>query len=146
MQGGNLANDPVPRLVIVFENGLGFLPDSNRDAWRKAARRERWRDALACFELDPLMLRMVVDLTYRFSVSIDVVTYCGPDQFAVELAGLLDRENVPVRVVTASSPEQVARSLAYQPDVVRIYDGNEGHAWAYGRKGVYLTSHTQLGQ
>lgn len=145
MKGNDLSNNPVPRIIIVFENALGFLPDDRRDTWRDLARDGRWDDVARLFELDPIMLRKIVDLTHRFSVSIDVVTYCGPEEFARALERLFDYENVPVRIVTASTPERVARKTSYEPDIITIYDGNPEHGLAYGPKGVYLTDHRQLG-
>lgn len=145
MRHGDLDNTPVPRLLVVFENGIGYLPDDRRDEWRSLSQAGDWDGVARLFDLDPLMLRKITDLTHRFSVNIDVVTYCGPPAFADALARLFDVECVPVRIVTASNPERTARLTSYQPDIARIYDGNEAHRRAYGPKGVYLTSHQQLG-
>ena len=145
MRGGDLSNDPVPRIVVVFENAIGYLPDANRARWRSLARRARWDDVARLFTLDQLMLRRITDLTYRASIQIDVVTYCGPAEFADALARLFDHENVPVRIVQAETPERMARRTSFEPDIVAIYDGNAEHALVYGRKGVILTDYRQLG-
>lgn len=145
MRGNDLGNTPVPRLVIVFENAIGYLPDDRREEWRRLSRARQWDDVARLFVLDPMMLRKITDLTHRFSVSVDVVTYCGPESFAEALARLLDRENVPVRIVFSSTPERMSRATSYEPDIAAIYDGNEAHRLVYGRRGVYLTHHNQLG-
>lgn len=145
MRGNDLGNTPVPRLVVVFENAIGYLPDDLRDQWRELKAARDWEGLARLFELDQMMLRKITDLTYRFSVSVDVVTYCGPEPFAEALARVLDRENVPVRIVFSSTPERMARRTSYEPDIVAVYDGTPGHALVYGRKGVYLEDYRQLG-
>lgn len=145
MRNGDLDNTPVPRVVIVFENAIGFLPDDRRDDWRQLSRGRQWDAVARLFVLDPMMLRKITDLSWRFSVNIDVVTYCGPEGFAEALARLFDRENVHVRVVFSSTPERMARTTSYEPDIMAVYDANAEHALVYGRKGVHLTSFRQLG-
>ena len=107
----------------MFENALGYLPDSARPQWRKLARRGKWDDAARLFELDPLMMRQVAWLTHAKSMWIDVVTYCGPADFAAALARRFDEENLPVRRVFSSTAERMARTTSYEPDIVAVYDG-----------------------
>lgn len=145
MRNGDLSNRAVPRVVIVFENAIGYLPEGRRAEWRKLARKGRWDDVAALFDLDQLMLRKVNDLARRFDVHVDVVTYCGPEEFARALERVFDRENVLVRIVTATTPERLARRTSYEPDIVSIFDGNQAHSLVYGPKGVYLTDYRQLG-
>lgn len=145
MRGNDLGNTPVPRVVIVFENAIGYLPDGVRDEWRKLAAEGRWNAVARLFELDHLMLRKISDLTFRHDVSVDVVTYCGPSGFARALEKLFERENVPVRIVTATTPERMARRTSFEPDIRAVYDANREHAMVYGRKGVLLEDYRQLG-
>jgi hypothetical protein len=145
VRNGDLSNAPVPRIVIVFENALGYLPDDRRAQWRKLSRKGRWDDVARLFELNVLMLRQIAWLTHRKGTSIDVVTYCGPSEFAAALSRRFDDENLPVRRVFASNPERMARTTSYEPDIMAVYDANPGHARVYGPKGVLLTHHNQLG-
>jgi hypothetical protein len=145
MRNGDLSNAPVPRYVVVFENALGYLPDDRRGQWRKLSRRGRWDDVARLFDLDPLMMRQIARLTHLHAVSIDVVTYCGPADFAAALSRRFDDENLPVRRVFASNPEKMARTTSYEPDIMVVYDANPGHARVYGPKGVLLKHHDQLG-
>ena len=146
IKGNDLSrNAPVPRVVLVFENALGYLPDAARPRWRKLSRRGKWDDAARLFELDVLMMRQVARLTHLSSMSVDVVTYCGPADFARALSDRFDEENLPVRRVFSSTAERMARTTSYEPDIVAVYDANPGHAMVYGRKGTVLTHHSQLG-
>jgi hypothetical protein len=145
MRGGDLGNTPVPRIIIVWENAIGYLPDDKREEWRRLAREGKWNAVARLFELDQIMLRKISDLTFRFDISVDVVTYCGPAAFAHALERLFERENVPVRIVRSTTPERMARRTSYEPDIRAIYDGNAEHAMVYGPKGVYLADYRQLG-
>lgn len=145
MRGNDLANSPVPRVIIVFENAIGFLPDSRRDEWKKLSKQGKWSEVARLFELDQILLRKITWLTHRYSMSIDVVTFCGPAAFARALERLFAFENVPIRIVQATTPERLARKTSFEPDIVSIYDGNPEHQLVYGKKGVYLTDHRQLG-
>ena len=145
MRGGDLGNTPVPRIVIVFENAIGYLPDDRREEWRALSKAGKWHAVARLFELDQIMLRKISDLTFRFDVSVDVVTYCGPSGFARALERLFERENVPVRIVTATTPERMARRTSFEPDIQAIYDANAEHRMVYGPKGVYLADYRQLG-
>ncbi len=145
MQGNNLSSAPVPRIVVCFENALGYLPDDKRKQWRKLARRRKWDDMAGLFQLNHMMMRQVAWLTHRRSMSIDVVTYCGPEAFAEALARRFDAENLPVRRVFSSTPERMARTTSFEPDIVAVYDANPEHALVYGPKGKILTHHAQLG-
>lgn len=144
LEHGNLGNRAVPRVIVVFENAIGFLPDDRRDEWRELSRAGRWDDVVSLFELDLMMLRRITWLCFHKSITIDVVTFCGPEAFARALERLFDREHVPVSIVQSSNPERLSRRTSVEPDIVAIYDGNQAHQLVYGRKGVYLTDHSQL--
>lgn len=145
MRGNDLANTPVPRVIIVFENAIGFLPDTRREAWRRLSRAGDWHAVARLFELNEILLRKITWMTHRYSMAVDVATFCGPAAFAAALSDLFDEENVPIRIVQATTPERLARKTSFEPDITTIYDGNPEHCLVYGRKGVYLTDHRQLG-
>jgi hypothetical protein len=132
-------------VVIVFENAIGTLPDDRRDRWRRLSRAGDWDEVAKLFDLDQIMLRVITRLVLQLGQQVDVVTYCGPEEFADALARLFDREHVPVRITQASTPERMARRTSFEPDIVAVYDANPQHALVYGRKGVHLTDYRQLG-
>ena len=145
MKNGDLSSQPVARIVVVFENGIGCLMDKDRPQWRKLSRRGKWDAVAALFELNHMMMRQIAWLSHKRSMSIDVVTYCGPQAFADALSRLFDREHLPVRIVFASTPARMARRTSFEPDIVGVYDANPEHALVYGSKGVVLSHHAQLG-
>jgi hypothetical protein len=139
MQRGDLSNEVVPKLLIVFEGAIGYLPEDKRRMFEKAMGKGHWDDACACWDLNDLMLRKIWDVVARQSREVEVITYLGKD-FADTLAGRLDVEDVPVHAVWATDPASLSRKLAYMPSVSAVYDPDPAHQFTYGAKGRVLTS------
>lgn len=146
MEKGDLGNEEVPRLLIVFEGAVGYLADDDAvKAHDKAVSKGHWDDALAQYTLFGLMLQKIWDLTFRSTVTIEVVTFTGPE-FADLLAARLNDEDVPVHKVWATTPGALARKLPYMPAVFAVYDADAAHVLTYpAGKGRYLTDVNQLG-
>lgn len=145
MERGDISNVTIPRVLLVFEGAVGTLPPGRSKAFGKAVARKRWDDAVACWELEEMMLRKIWDVTLRKSITVEVVTFL-PEPFADMLAARLDEEDVPVHRVWATTPVRLVRRLPYMPDVSRVYDPDSDHVLSYGAKGRYLTSPNQLGE
>lgn len=145
MEKGDLGSEEVPRLLIVFEGAIGYLPDDDSmTACEKAVAKGKWDDALALYSLYDLLLRKIWDLTMRASVTIEVVTFVS-EEFADLIAARLDDEDVPVHKVWHSTPGVLARKLPYMPAVFAVYDPDPAHVLTYGSKGRLLTDVNQLG-
>jgi hypothetical protein len=147
VQHGNLSNVVVPRLVVVYEGALGFLPEDRVDRYNALGSAGRWYDAARLWDFDDLMMRKIIDVTYaRASYQVELVTYAGPDEFAAEVYERCGEEGLPVSRVTSSTAEVMARRLAYAQDIACVYDANRETAYMYGQKGRLLTSVHQLGR
>jgi hypothetical protein len=141
MRGNDLANVVVPRDVLVFEGLLGLLPDvRTRAVEAKFRKRGKWKQAVACYEINELLARKVWDLTWRFSFEVDLLTYLGYE-FAEALAARMDREAMPFHRVYHEKPELLARTLAIQPDIRNVYDPDPGHQFSFGSKGRIIQPH-----
>lgn len=145
MKGGDLDNAVVPRIILVFEGALGFLPDSAVKDYEKAVKKQRWDDAIALWEFDEHMMRKIWDLTYRKSVTVEIVTFIS-QPFADVLAARLDEEDMPIRRVWYSTPARLSRQLAHMIDVSTVYDPDETHMFTYGAKGRVINDPNQLGE
>jgi hypothetical protein len=141
MQGGDISNEVVPRLVLAYEGMLGVLPEKPEGyvhelVARKFGRRARMaKRTVDAYEINDALARVIWDTVWRFKYSVDVVTYLGED--AVEpLEARLDAEGLPIGRVWSTTPERLARRLPYMPDVAAIFD-NEHHL-IFGSKGRSL--------
>lgn len=141
MEGGDIDNSIVPRLVIAFEGTLG-IPRERRPENRLVVglrqfgkRKAQTAQVLADFDINEPLARVIWDTTWRYGYTIDVVTYLGED-FARALEARLDEENLPISSVWADEPHKLARAIAYRPDIAAIFD-NDHHLF-YGSKGRTL--------
>jgi hypothetical protein len=138
VEKGNISNEVVPRLLIVFEGLIGLLPTPAALAKEAAYRKtHRWKRAVNCYEINEVMAKHIWDLTWRKNFSIDVVTFMGSD-FAAELRNRLDDERLPLGTVRSSTPGLLSRELAYDPSVFAVYDPDPTHVFTYGGKGRVL--------
>lgn len=145
MQHGDLSNVVTPRLVVVFEGAVGFLMDEYDKKYQKALKKEKWWEAIAYWKLNDKMLGRLWYLFAKKSVVIDICTWMG-DGMAAAIEDVLNFSNVPVQSVWASTPDILARSLAYTPDIALVYDPDPDHVFTYGGKGRLLTDVNQIGE
>lgn len=138
MQGGDLSNEVAPRLLFVFEGTVGALSSKTDEAKERFyCRTKRWKKAVDMWVVSERAYALLWDVTWRYSFRFDVVTY-KPSGFAKALAERLDDEVIPVSRVFSSSPNILAKKLAFMPDVRHVYDADEGRLFTYGGRGVHM--------
>jgi hypothetical protein len=144
MQGGDLSNSVVPRLVIVWDNLLGVLPSKPAEAkFSTYIRFKRWKKAVSLFEINEGMARQIWDLTWRKNFAVDLVTFTAGDDFAEALRERIeDREQLPIGHVWFEEPNNLSRSLAYRPDIACVIHANPHHQLTFGSKGRFISATT----
>lgn len=142
MEGGDISNLVVPRIVVVWDGLLGYLPSKPAEAkFASYTRFKRWKRAVALFEINEFMARQIWDLTWRKNFSVDVVTFTGGDAFAEALKERIeDREQLPIGHIWFEEPNNLARSLAYRPDVACVIHANHHHQLTFGSKGRLISA------
>lgn len=136
MQGNDISNTVVPRIVLVWDGLLGIIPTKAAEAKFGAYMRiKRWKKAVKIFEINEAMARQVWDITYRKNFSVDVVTFLGGEAFGDALRERLDQENLPIGHVWYEDPDQLSRSLAYRPDTACVFHSNPQYWLTFGSKG-----------
>lgn len=140
MLHGDISNVVSPRLLLVFEGLVGHVPPkaSTVRAERLARKMHRWKSAVSYWEIDDLVAKVLADLYWRKDQTLHVVTWIGPE-FAEALGERLDDENLPVSRTFHTTPERLARSIAYQHDIAAIYDPDPNHQFTFGGKGRIVT-------
>lgn len=139
MLKGDISNEVVARLVMVFEGLLGLFTDPKAQAkYDRAVKRGKWKEAADAFTINEIVAKHVWDLTWRRGYNLDIVTYLGVD-FAEALQSKLERENLPVSRVYASTPTLFSRELAFRPDIAHVYDGDTSRVFTYGPKGTIVS-------
>lgn len=148
MQGNDLSSRPVPKLVLVWEGALAWVPPDDRKKQReyeRAMSRQKWADAADLFEFNQKMEMVIWDRAYRLGMQMDVVTYLGPQDFADEVARRIGEEELPIHSVWATTPQKLGRQLSYMRDVARVYDPFPEHQLMLGKRGKYITDPNQFG-
>jgi hypothetical protein len=147
MRGNDLSSEPVPRVALVLEGALAWPPEDPKEAknFDRLMKRGRWEDAADLLEFNERMETVIWDRSWRLSMTIDVVTFLGPDDWAVAVARRIGDEELPIHKVWATTPQLLGRRLAFMPDLVRIYDPFPQHQLMFGQKGRLITDANQLG-
>lgn len=145
MKGGDLSNLSVPHLVVVYEWGLTNFTNGAEAWYDKLVKKGDWTQAIYCWEFKETMMRKIMDLTYRQNFNINIVTWMGDDA-ADAITEQMNEENIPVRGCFASTPQRLARSLPYNPQILCVYDPDPANVLVYGSKGVVLKTPEQLGK
>ncbi len=143
MERGDLSNKVSPRILLIFENALGFCTDKNKHD--KAIKKKNWDRAVALWDFNEIMVRQILWLFHKKDVRTELVTFYPPD-FADGLKIALDFMDLPIHRVWSSTPESLSRAIAYMPDLACVYDPEPTRWLTYGSKGRFLSSATQLGQ
>lgn len=135
MQGNDLSNEPVPRLLFVFEGLIGNLPDKRKAQESFAVKTHRWEKAVRYWDIDSRMVAHMWDIVWRHRFSFDVVTF-KPEPFAEALTQRFEQMRLPVSWVQAyESSDALSRELPYMPDVYRVFDGEASRQFHWGSKG-----------
>ncbi|MFI6495915.1 hypothetical protein [Nonomuraea typhae] len=148
MQKGDISSEIVPRILIEFEGLLAHpqeqVPEPGGFLDRVFVRVKKPKIA---WDLDDLVVKVMWDLTWRFSQEIDVITKQG-EVFARDLADRLEVEQVPARRIWDYQPRRLARQLASMPYIAAVYTGEREHAMLYGSRGRLVTpaTITQIGR
>jgi hypothetical protein len=136
VEGGNLANDLVPRIVLVFENLVGVLLERtpSRAVYTGLVKARRWRRAVSLLHVNDPLARQMWHITWHLGYQLEVVTYLHPD--AVEyVQAWVDDNDLPVHRVWYIEPNKLARKIASMPDLAAIFDPDPAHTLTYGTKG-----------
>jgi hypothetical protein len=143
MEHGDLSNKVSPRILLVFENAMGFCTD--RAKFDKAVKRKHWDAASGLWDFNELMMRQILWLFWKKDVRTEVVTFL-PGEFADLLLLRFDEIDLPIHRVWSTTPESLGRQIAYMPDLACVYDPEPSRWLMYGSKGRFLQHAAQLGE
>lgn len=147
MQGNDLGNSPVPRVVLVAEGALIFMDPRDEAKFDRAMEKRRYTEALSYWTVNDLMATRIWDVALPPSLlNLDIVTFLGPEPWADALAGRLESEDLPVRSVFASTPAILGRKVTFHKEILRVYTPFPEQALMFGPKGVVITDVNQVGR
>lgn len=139
---GEISNEVVGRLLLVFEGVVADLPDAKARAKFDGYRKVRaYKRAVSQFVINEQMAKVIWDTVWRRSYSVDVVTFLGEDmvEFVEER---IEHEGLPIGRVWTEEKPMLARSLNYRPDVIGVYHADPRDFAMFGGKGQLIDPHT----
>lgn len=138
MQGNDLGSGVQPRLILVFEGLIAFLPNKKAEVTYGASMRfHRWGRAVNQFVMNEHMEHRIYDVTYNKGYNVEALTFLG-DPMADKIMEWIDEHYLPVGRVRSHSPDELAKKVAYMPDVAAIYHPFKDMTFKFGGKGRYL--------
>jgi len=135
---GELSNEVLPRLFIVFEGLVGILPDTKAKTLESVARkRKKWAQAVDYYLLNTgSTVRGMRDLYWRHRFRVDVITFIDP-AFVIPVQNKLDSHNLRFGDVHFYDRGTLLDDLTYDPSIIRVLDPDPMRSLAWGGKGSY---------
>jgi hypothetical protein len=131
VQGGDISNQVLPRIGIVWEGLLALRPKSFTAF--TASRRNRWKKIVDGHEPNRLALSSLTRLHHRGTYGVDAITFM-PEGAAPHIEDWLSEHQVLVNLIV-TTPDDLAKDLVYWPHVLKVYDPDPNHSLRYGGKG-----------
>jgi hypothetical protein len=139
MLKGELSNQVLPRVYIVFEGLVGILPDAKHKALEALHRkRKHWDKAVNQYTLNEPTKQGVRDLYWRHNFRVDVLTFHGPD-FADAVRDRLDQKNILLGDVVAYDEGELMYELTYDRSILAVLDPAPERMLRWGSKGRYTS-------
>lgn len=144
MRRGELSNEVLPRVYLVFEGLIGLLPDAKTKTFEALARkRKKWVQAAEYYQLNLPTSGGMRDLYWRHGFRVDVVTFIDP-AFVSAVRDRLNSKNLLFGDVHYyANPQELAFEMVYDQSILGVLDPDPKNALTYGSKGRYC-SPTQL--
>jgi hypothetical protein len=139
VRGGDIEAFVALRFVFVFDGLLAKLPDSRKKLYKGYLIAHQWKRAFCLWDINRMGLAHLRDVYWRHDFRIDVVTW-QPPEIAELIGGFFDESNIPVTHTSAFEPEHFERELAYMPDVVKVFHGDQSMPFRFGGKGRLVSS------
>lgn len=140
MRHGELSNEVLPRVLIVFENLIGLLPDSKTKALEALARkRKKWTQAADYYQLNINTSQGIRDLYWRQHFRVDVITFIDPG-FVSAIRDKLDSRSMLFGDVHYYDTEMLLADLTYDPAIIAVLDPDPKHKLLWGSKGRYCSA------
>jgi len=138
MRRGELSNEVVPRILVVFEGLIATLPNGKARGLEAIARkRKKWQQAVDYYELTRTTSQGIRDL-HRRDFRVDVITFVDPG-FVQPIINKLDSRNLFFGGASYYTMETLLDDLTYDNSIIRVLDPDPSHQLTYGSRGRYCS-------
>jgi hypothetical protein len=146
VQKGQLGTENERRIIFIWEGAVAELPENRMVRALEATDRRlgRWDQAVHHWDINSFCLQWMWSIMARTEMRMDIVVTTRVPAFGKAVARLIERNNWPVRYVTAMSAQKLGRQLPTMPDVDRVYYRRDDQRWAFGSRGVLFPDIGQI--
>ena len=141
MRRGELSNEVLPRVYIVFEGLIGLPPTSAKDRTAEllARKRKKWEQVADYYQLNIKTSQGIRDLYWQRHFRVDVITFIDPS-FVSPIRNKLDGRNLLFGDVHYYDKDMLLADLTYEPSIIGVLDPEPSRVLTWGSKGKYCTS------
>ncbi len=141
MQGNDLGNEVVPRILLVWE-GLVAVPPIKFSLKSRVFRGLGNETHLVDqYQPNDLVCRKIWDITWRHDIRIEVVTWLG-ESYVDSITEWIANEDLPIPKVSHYDPQLLSRKISFMPQIAAIYDPDPSHQFLFGSRGRVVTDAT----
>lgn len=140
MRKGELSSERLPRVLVIFENLVGVLPDAKTRTLEALARkRKKWEVAAGYYKISSPTTRGMRDLYWRHGFRVDIVTFIDP-AFVPAIRDRMDSKNLLFGDVHYYENHiELMDDLTYDQSILGVLDPDPTHALSYGSRGRYCS-------
>jgi hypothetical protein len=133
VQSGDISDQSSPRLIYVFDHTIGTLTPTAAKKRAFHLRLHQWKRAAHCWEIDPHVVKVIIDIQYRTSYNVDLATYVDPDE-AEHIEDRLGGVGLPYGNFFVTTIEEMTRVIVNRPNVAAVFDYDPARQFTYGSK------------
>lgn len=138
MKGGDLSNEIVPRIALVFEGLVGIMPGKTDPAkFANYCRFGRWKRAIGLYQVNTELAKHMWHVTWQLHYQLDIVTYLRPELLP-SIEEWVDLKDLPVHRCWNADANALGRKIATMPYLTAIFDPDPAHCLTYGKRGRIL--------
>jgi hypothetical protein len=141
MERGQLDTRIQQRFIWIWEGCCAHLPVERRAIQMKekmARRTHQWDTAVELWKIHEPVVAQWWTLLSTSPVRSDIAVTTREPAFAKAVAGMIERENLPVRYVFAVEAHVLGHKLTYMPDVVNVFYSLPNQQFVFGPKGYHV--------
>jgi hypothetical protein len=144
VKNGQLGTEVPLRSIFIWEGAVATLPGGRviRDLEWIKRRMGLFDQAVRYWQLNGPTINQMWSMLATTGMRIDVCVTSRQPEFAMAVARLMERQNLPARYVFSETAAGLGRKLPTMPDVWRVYYGLEEQRWAFGPHGVGVATHS----
>jgi hypothetical protein len=141
MERGQLDNSYQRRFIWVWEGAVAHLPVERRAIQHReriARRLHHWDQAVDYWRIHDLIIAQWWTIHATLPVRNDIAVTTREREFAMAVAEMCERENLPIRYVFSTEPHVLGHKLVHMPDVVNVFYGLPNQQFVFGPKGYHV--------